>query len=248
MILILLILYIYEYYSMRTFRNKYLNLSQWNIIKRCIINPKTDVNMRNNINKIIYFYYDDWSYYKALEFKKFHNFKCNHIQTSELYLYSNKGLLKAIKNYNGKSNFTKYAEIYVNGELYKGLTELYPITIISKRDRYKKQNVSNIELIKRQQKMKTTFVGYDEWLYEKLKMKNNFYNYKNYWEYNYENYEEFWEKINLLTPFERYLIHSKFDYFLKIKESNNYLAKKFGYSEEYIRITIINAIKKLLKT
>jgi hypothetical protein len=246
MYFILLILYIFNCYSIRLFKNKYLNTNQWEILKKYITNPETNINIKNKIDKIIYFYYDDWSYYKALNFKKFHYNKCKHISLIELYSYSNMGLLKAIKKYNGKSNFTKYAEFYINGELYKGLTELYPISSISKKDRTRKRNISDVDFLNRQKNTGTTFVGYDDWLYEKLDIKNNYYSYKNYWEYNYENYEEFWEKTNLLNPFERYLIHSKFDYFLKSKESNINLAKKFSYSEEYIRIMIKNSLKKIL--
>jgi len=248
MYLILLLFYILNCYSFRVFKNKYLNNEQWNIIKGYIANPTTDINIRNKINKIIYNYYDDWSYYKALNFKKFHYNKCKNIPLIELYCYSNMGLLKAIKKYNGKSNFTKYAEIYVNGELYKGLTELYPLTVVPKRERSKKQNISDVNFLNNKKKIKTTFVGNNDWLYEKSNTKNNYYAYKNYWEYNYEFYEDFWEKINLLEPFEKYLMYSKYDYFLKSKESNLYLAKKFGYSEEYIRSTVKNALNKYNKS
>jgi hypothetical protein len=138
--------------------------------------------------------------------------------------------------------------MYINGELYKGLTELYPISNISKKERSKKQNISNIDSVNRQKNTKTIIVGYDDWLYDKLNVKNNYYKYKNYWDYNFENYEEFWEKTNLLSPFERYLIYSKFDYFFKSKISNLNLANKFDYSEEYIRIKIKNALIKMLIT
>ena len=190
----------------------------------------------------MYYYYDDWSYYKALKFKKFHQSKCKHIPLIELYSYSSMGLLKAIEKYNGKSNFTKYAENYVNGELYKGLTELYPITTLSKKERIKKQNISDIIFLNNKKKLKTTFVGNNERLYEKSNIKNNYYVYKNYWERNYEFYENFWEKINLLEPFEKYLIYSKYNYYLENKKSNLYLSKKIGYSEEYIRNKIKNAL------
>jgi len=246
-ILILYFLYNYKCYSMRTVKNKYLSIHQWNTLKNYIIDPKIDINIRNKINKIIYYYYDDWSYYKALSFKNYHYNKCKHISLIELYTYSNIGLIKAIKKYNGKSNFTNYADIYINGELYKGLTELYPISHISKYERKKKQNISDINF---KNKLNTKFVGHDNWLYDKSDLKKkyyNYYNYKNYWEYNYENYEDFWEKIYSLKPFEIYLIKLKFDYFLKSKESNSNIAKKFNYSEEYIRITIKKILKKILK-
>jgi hypothetical protein len=242
MYLILVFLYILNCYSIRVFKNKYLNCESWDIIKNCIINPKTDNSIRNKINNIIYYYYDDWTYYKAINFKKFHYNKCKNIPLVELYSYSNMGLLKAIKNYNGKSNFTKYAEIYVNGELYKGLTELYPISIVPKKERIKKQNISDVKLLNNKKRLKTKLVGNDNWLYQKNNYQNNYYVYKNYWEQNYDFYENFWEKINKLEPFAKYLIYAKYDYLLESKVSNLYLAKKFGYSEEHIRKTIKNAL------
>lgn len=241
---ILLIILFYQCYSYHLSK-KYLSLEQLKIIKKIIISCDKNSIIRRNVNKIIYNYYVDWSYYKALEFKNFHYNKCKHIPLLELYSYSNLGLLKAIQNYNGKYNFSKYANIYINGELLKGLTELHPITSISKYDRKKKQNISNENIYKRKKLLNTKFIGYDDWLYEKLIIKNNYYNYKNYWEYNYENYVEFWEKINLLTPFEIYLIKLKYDYFLNTKESNINIAKKLDYSEEHIRYTIKNAINKI---
>jgi len=246
MYFILLIVNILNCFSIRIFKNKYINNEQWNILKKYIINPQTNIIERNKINKIIYFYYDDWSYYKALKFKKFHYNKCKNIPLIELYSYSNVGLLKAIKNYNGKSNFIKYAEIYVNGELYKGLTDLHPISIVSRKERSKKQNISEVNLYNKEN-IKTRFIGNNDWLYENLNIKNNYYVYKNYWERDYDFYENFWEKTNLLTPFEKYLVQSKYNYFLESKETNLYIAKKLGYSEEYIRKTIKNALDKCNK-
>ena len=245
MYFILFIFFIYQCSSSRIFINKFLNSKQWVTINKLILNTDKNSEIRIKLNKIIYTYYDNWSYIKALEFKKFHYYKCKNIPLIELYSYSNLGLFKAIKNYNGKGNFTNYANFYVRGELYKGLTELYPISIISKKERTRKKNTSDIDFLNRGKNLPTTFIGYNNWLYEKLEIKNNYYNYINYWEYNYEYYEDFWEKTNVLTPFEKNLIHSKFNFNLDKIVSNNYLAKKFGYSEEYIRIKVRDALKKM---
>lgn len=191
---LIFIFFFCQCYSYRIYKNKFLTLDQWDIIKNIITNNDKNSNVRQNINKIIYTYYDDWSYKKTIEFKKFHYYKCKHIPLIELYGYSNLGLLKAIQNYNGKSNFTNYAKYYINGELLKGLTELYPITSISKYERKKKQNISDKNIHNIKKNINTKFIGYDEWLYEKSEIKNNYYNYKNYWEHNYENYEELWKK------------------------------------------------------
>ena len=221
----------FQCHSYRIYKNRFLSIKEWDMIKNIIINTDKNSDIRKNINKIIYKYYDDWSYTKSIEFKKFHHHKCRHIPLIELYGYSNMGLLKAIENYNGKYNFTNYAKIYINGELLKGLTELHPITSISKYKRNKKQNITDINIYKNKKRLNTKFIGDDDWLYEKLKLKNNYYNYKNYWENNYEDYIDFWEKISLLSPFEIYLIKLKYDNCLNVKESNINISKKICYSE-----------------
>lgn len=246
MYFILLFFLIYQCYSLRIFTQyKFLNVKQWESIKKIIVNSDKNSDIRKKLNKIIYIHYNDWSYNKAIEFKKFHYYKCKHIPILELYCYSNLGLMKAIKNYNGKSNFTNYAKYYINGELYKGLTELYPITSISKYERSKKQNISNITIYNKEKK-NNMITEYNDMLFEKINVKYNYYSYKNYWQNNNGNSEVFWDRINLLDPFERYLIHSKFDLNFNKKISNDYLAKKFGYSEEYIRMKIKNALHILL--
>jgi len=248
MYIILLLLCFFNVYSIRIFKHNYLNKNQFDILKKYIVSPDTNLNIKNQIKNILYKNYDDWSYYKAFKFKKFHYNKCKHISVSELYLYSNKGLINAIQNYNGKSNFSKYANIYVNGELYKGLTELYPISNIHKKERIKSKNKNNLNNLDNYiKKRNTIFVGNDDWLYNKLNIKNNdSYLYKNYWEYNYDNYYGFWEKVKKLNSFEIYLINSKFNFYLEKKSTNLEISNKLGYSEEYIRITIVNALKKIL--
>jgi hypothetical protein len=239
--------------SIRLFKHKFLNKNQWSTLNKHIVSSSTNIHIRTKIDKIIYHHYDDWSYYKALQFKKRHYNKCKHISLNELYLYSNMGLLKAIKKYNGVNNFTNYATIYINGELYRGLTQLHPITNISKKDRIVKQNISDTNYANyanytnNNKNKRTIIVGYDDWIYDKVKIKNNYYNYKNYWEYNNNEYEEFWENINVLVePFEKYLIYSKYDSMFNIKCSNANIANRLGYSEEYIRLTLKQALLKCI--
>jgi hypothetical protein len=244
MYFLLFLILIYKCYSYHLFKNKFLDLKHWETIKTIIINTNKNSETRIKINKIIYAYYDDWSYCKAIEFKNFHYHKCKNIPLLELYLYSNTGLLKAITNYNGKSNFTNYAKVYIKGELYKGLTELYPICRISKKERSRKKTNLDINNYKRSDLLDINIIKYDNLIY-KIGIKNNYYNHVNYWDKSNENYEEFWEKINTLQPFEKNLIYSKFDYILNKKVSNKYLSTKFGYSEEYIRLKIKSALKSL---
>lgn len=233
--------------SKKIFHNKYITPQQWVQIQKFIVNSETSKKMRDKINQVLYIYYDDWSFLKAKKFKELHKHKCYHISMNELYTYSNMGLIRAIKNYNGRSNFVKYAEIYVKGELYRAITGLHPITSVSKYERLKKTNITDISSIYHRQKLlQTRFLGHDEWLLEKLKIKNVFFEQEDYTKNNYDDYQQLWNKINSLKPFEKYLLRSKFNYFFEKQQTNKDLAEKFGYSEEYIRKTIAKSIKKII--
>ena len=247
-LLLLLLLSTYSYFSYKkVFHNRFITKEQWNQINKFIVDPTTTFEMRNKINQVLYVYYDDWSYLKAVEFKKRHRHKCEHISINELYTYSNMGLVSAIKKYNGKSSFIKYSEIYIRGELYKAITWLHPITSVSKNERLKKQNMTDFaSLYKRKKLLHSKFFGCDEWLLEKLKIKNTFCDDISYKLGYHDDYQVIWNKINTLKPFEKHLLHTKIDYFFNKKESNKEIAEKFGYSEEHIRKTIAKAMKKVI--
>jgi RNA polymerase sigma factor (sigma-70 family) len=63
-------------------------------------------------------------------FKQKHHYYLKNIQQTEVNHYAYVGLMKAIKKYNGRSNFYKYAEIYIQAELLKSITELSGINIL----------------------------------------------------------------------------------------------------------------------
>ena len=225
--------------------NKFIQKDQWKRLQFFITHPKITFEMRNKINRILYVYYDDWAFFKAIKFKKMHKYKCRHITLDELYTYSNIGLITAIQKYNGKSNFAKYAEIYVNGQLYKAITDLHPLTSISKNQRiHKITHKTSLSLHKFKKKLQTKFIGKDEWLLEKLKIQNTFYDNNNN-NIDFYDYQEIWNKINELKPFERQIFYSKLDFFFNKKASNKTISEKMGYSEEYIRQIIVKSMKKI---
>lgn len=106
----------------------------------------------NNINKTfskeirttqeILFYHA-----KPFAYKKYEVF-CNTSRVAKrmynpkrklLLYYSYAGLWKAIRNYNGRSNFFNYASIYVDGELKRGLTEIMGSSILPHRFRVNRE-------------------------------------------------------------------------------------------------------------
>ena len=123
-----------------TLAGGFLTNPQFKDISSIVRNKNTPIPMRQKVNNILFKHYEKYSFYKALKFKNYHKMKCKHIGLSELVLYSNRGLLKAIKRYDGSNNFRAYLDIYIAGELYAGMTELHPISSVPKKIRIMKKN------------------------------------------------------------------------------------------------------------
>lgn len=213
----------------------YLSKPQWNIIQHLLDNPQLTLPMRDKINTVLFHYYDDWSCYKAAEFKKFHQHKCNHIPLDELQMYSRIGLMKAIRNYKGKSLFSNYANIYIQGELYRGMTELHPLTIDSPRDRTNR----TLSSTKKKYMLATYFVGSNEWVLDKLYHSKN--NNINDVLHKHNIQDEFWNTIDMQPNIKtQRMIHYKFDYEWNPIRTNKQVAELMACSEEDVRKTIKN--------
>ena len=121
-----------------------LTIEQWGHIKNILKHKDTSPFMKKKVQHILYAKYEKMAYWKAYQFKKFHLHKCRDISLVELSLYSKMGLHKAIAKYNPEYPFSSYLNNYINWELFKGLTELYPICSVSKRERIEKKKISII--------------------------------------------------------------------------------------------------------
>ena len=225
-------------FSCTSFTQNYLTKVQWKHIQNIIRNPNTLQSERDAVNNILYQKYCNWAYNKAFTFKQLHKYKCLHISIDELKMYSSSGLLKAIRNYNASYDFHNYADICITGELYKGMTDLYPITTIPRAERIKRQLVLK-------PRVPTAYIGKEEWRLSKS---------ENYDQYNsisplnniieYDRYKECWRKIDKLDPFSKKVMYYKFDfYFTKIR-TNKEIAVLMVCSEEHVR----KYIKKSLMT
>jgi DNA-directed RNA polymerase specialized sigma subunit len=218
-----------------------LTIQQWISIRSLIKNPGLTTKMRETINSVIYSRYKTWATHKAYKFKYFHRFNCRNVNVNDLILCSLSGLSKAIINYNGCSSFYKYADIYILGELYKGLTDLQPMNNISKKIRRSKTNIfkanSNNVYKKR---LNTLFLGFDEyWQFEKRQDNNIGINY-------FDKYNESWEKINKLDDFKQLVFKYKYNYYFDKIRSNLEISKLLGCSEEYVRKTLKKSIKNIV--
>uniref|UniRef100_A0A6C0E3F9 Uncharacterized protein n=1 Tax=viral metagenome TaxID=1070528 RepID=A0A6C0E3F9_9ZZZZ len=228
----------FTYYVSNYFVNSakiYLSNSQWKMIHHLLEHKQLTLPMKHKLNTVLFHCYDDWACYKAKEFKKIHNYKCNHIPVDELQMYARVGLIHAIRNYKGKSVFSHYANIYIQGELYKGMTELHPLTCISPRDRKNK----TLPSIKKKHVLTTYFLGNNEWMIDKIQ------SYKNNLDNEILNKciikEEFWKTIDKQSNIKtKRMIHYKFDYEWNQLRTNKQVAELMGCSQEHVRKTIKN--------
>lgn len=217
---------------------KYLTKNQWFHIKNILQNPKSTYDMKNTCNQIIFQHYKHYAYNIAYDFKTTYYKKCRHIPLDELKLYASRGLLDAISKYNISMPFSKYASIYIKGELYYGMSELHPLTLlpISKRI-HKKWRTHNLVLYK---KMTNTKFMSDYNYYDNLYISKNEDNhiYLN----KYRKLLELWNIINQLNDEDEKIMKYKYNlYFQKIR-SNKEIGDLLGYSSETIRKKI-NKIK-----
>ena len=211
----------------------YLTKSQWISIQKIIKHPNPVPIIREKVNKILFFYYNDWSLSKAYSFKKLHCNKCLHIPLSELSMYASMGLLQSIERYDGTTEFTQYATFYINGELYNAITKLHPITPISKKIRRQKKEifVKNPEVF---------ILNDKEWLLNNLSVKRFKEQQEHESFHQYFIYKEAWDKINTLDPFTKRILHYKYNFYFDKIRTNQEISELLCVSNETIRKKIIS--------
>ena len=99
------------------FATAYLSPSQWTNIKSMIVRPDLSPDIRNTLNKVMYTHYTKWAFYETVRFKTFHYYKCKHIPTEELHMYSLLGLQNGIEKYDGVHSFTNWIHYHIKRRL-----------------------------------------------------------------------------------------------------------------------------------
>jgi len=218
----------------------YLTSSQWMSIQHILKHPKSTSNMINACNEIIFQHYKHYAYNMAYDFKTTYYKKCRHISLNEMKLYASRGLLDAISMYNASMpfSFSKYASIYIKGELYYGMSEMHPLTLlpISKRVN-KKWRTQNLVLYKKM--TNTKFMSnYD--YYDGLYVSTHK---DSYILANKDNeLLELWNIINDLGEEDKKIMKYKYNFYFQNIMSNKEVGDLLGYSSETIRKKI-NKIK-----
>jgi len=102
----------------------YLSLDQVRSVQSILRNQETPPIILQKTKTILYHHYYPWVLKETKEFSKIHRKAIQQIvKPTSIDIYGLQGLSKAIKHYNGTSAFHIYAKPYVQGELYRGLTD-----------------------------------------------------------------------------------------------------------------------------
>ena len=211
----------------------YMTPYQWSIIDNSI---KYYKSLESNeylqpIHNHIYMNHHNWTIHYTNKFIKTNKFYLKPSQHNELYVYAMRGLLKAIENYDGRGNFYNYGKIYMNGELYKGITDLGPMRLLPRSYR-----VNRLWRMKNREK------------YEKM---NRQIESSINWERSYIRQIDMSTKINILSTLteltneELMLFSMRYDNEMNKKYTLGQIADFYGYSKETARKRIILLHEKL---
>ncbi len=212
----------------------YLTQTQWNYIKHILQHPKRTNTMINTCNQILFQHYKHYAYNMAYDFKTTYYKKCRHISLNELKLYASRGLLDAISRYNTSIpvSFSKYASIYIKGELYYGMSELHPLTLLPISKRIHKQwRTQNLVLYKKMTNTKfmSNYDYYDH-LYKSTA------NSENDHEREYIMIlTQIWNIINDSDEEDKKIMKYKYNFYFQKIRSNQEIGDLLGYSSETIR-------------
>jgi RNA polymerase sigma factor (sigma-70 family) len=182
--------------------------------------------MKSRVNYILYKQYSEYAINKAYSFSKHHKIYHNrNLDSIELSNYALRGLHKAVVNYNATYTFHNHVNLYIQSELYNGLTELQPINGIPSYIR-KNKKWKNYNMKQYLNSLKTQFIGNDdESFLDNIMLKNK------KPEYNYDEIDIL-TKVKSMGPL--YYEIYKLKYYNK-KMSNHKMAQLLSCSEETVR-------------
>jgi len=199
----------------------------------------TSISMREKINYILYNRHIPFSNKLVKEFTKFHKYKSKLIPYKDYQQYAYLGLLHAIKKYNGKSLFYKYAKIYIIGSLYKCMTHNYPITRQKSFQRQTRKIMKKYHFescgVQNGSTGNNWYLGKSDYLKSSLGFHND------------EDNRNIWILIKSLPPFSQRILRYKFDYHFNVINSNRKISYYFGCSEETIRKHLKEAVLYIIQ-
>jgi RNA polymerase sigma factor (sigma-70 family) len=234
-------------------RSPSLTIQQWKSIRYILQHPETTPEIRAKVKQILFHKYENLAIHRAYVFHKFHSHKCRNIRKDDLIISAKIGLFHCIRKYNGNKPFYPYLHTYIEGELYKGLTDFFPITAVSKKERkMNKDNMFSTDWKQRmyyRKKLNTHFLDFENfWQLDKMpsmQKKETLYDTK-YADLEYLLQYQQW--IRTLSLREQILIQMKYCRELKKIRSNQEIAEYMNVSEEAIRKALAKIRMKWWRT
>jgi RNA polymerase sigma factor (sigma-70 family) len=203
----------------------YLSNNQWLAIRNILKNPTTTPETKSRVHYILYKQYSEYAINKAYSFSKYNKIHNNRkLDSIELSNYALRGLHKAVLRYNATYTFHNHVNLYIQSELYNGLTELQPINGIPSYIR-KNKKWKNYNMKQYLNALKTQFIGDDESFLDNVTKRYN------KPEYNYDEIDIL-TKVKSMGPL--YYEIYKLKYYNK-KMSNHKMGQLLSCSEETVR-------------
>lgn len=190
-------------------------------INRLMMDPELPIRNKHLLENTLYKNYEEWALDMGKKFKKLHYYKCRHIPSDEIDLYSRIGLLNAVRCYRPSketSMFHLFAKHHISGKLYHGMTQMSPITNVS------------------QKKLRNKGTVYERATHESyvLERKSPHPN-----DITHDS-QILWSHIeDTCEPFTRRCIMYKFDYEFSVLRSNREVSQLMECSEETVRTSIL---------
>ena len=208
---------------------KMITPKQWRILQHYKTDKHTSQSMMEKVNYIIFMRHVPLVCSTAKMFGKIHKRKILNIK-QDMLVYGYRGLYDSVRKYDGRRLFVNYAKIYIEGSIYKCITDNYTISKIPITERRK--SVMKRKPVYREYEYTTYLRGLD--YMKSVQIENN------------SDLLYFWGEINRLEPFVKRLFYYRFDYLFNIKRTNKDVAELMCCSEEHVRKTIKKHISVLI--
>ena len=210
-----------------------LNNYQYTTIMKLIKNNSLSPLQREKINIVLYKSHIDYSEKRALIFKKKHGYTCNKISNDEMKFYGKMGLYRAIKKYNGQTNFTYYSSLYINYQLIDAVTDAYSLSILPayKRARGKK-NMTKEQSTHYNNMLNVNTFGDKDFLLKSINLNKE----KQHEYYNMYKTKKIWDFVNNMEPVLKKVFYLKYDSDFNIQRNTKQIAELLEYTEANVRL------------
>lgn len=209
----------------------YLTQIQKDQIRKILPDPTISEYKKNKLKRIIVSKYTWWAIGESKRFQKQYNINPNYVRCSEMNQAAIYGLVRSMKNYDGRVSVPCYSRFHVRDDLYRCFTERHGF------GRYKHYEL----MIKKHKPVKEERV--EPYSYNHLYIEKTKFGY-------YENddrrmkEEKLVELLNDINPFDKRVFLLRYDlYSIRKKHSTKYIAKLMCCSQETVRQSLLKTIK-----